>query len=853
MTLPEVLEGRYRVIKMLPGGGQATVLLVEDVGGVRYVVKLYADAAFAAKAEVLERVYRAAPEHVVELIEHGYSDGCYYEVQAYLARGSLADLMDREGPRLAEARVREILIELTEVLAHIHALSIDHNDLKPGNVLVQADAPLDLVLADFGIVADTDGSVRAPKFLGATFAYTPPEAFAQVSEVDGDGAVKRRSVLHTTKWDWWSLGMIMVELLAGRHPFQSCNNMTIVNLLATRNSDELVTGVTDPAWCRLCRGLLRRDPQQRWGKDEINRWLANPHDPSLVVVEEQTPTSGGIRFLGRTYQTKPALAAALADNWEEAADWWRGGAQKLMDWLRHELGDRETAAELARIDLLTFDAQLLHVIHALDPAAPFTFRGIPLTGVELAKLADRAPTDEHAGALLRTLYEDQIVQQAAKQGAPLMGIDQRWRKVVEEYKQLRRRVGSEVSTPPPSLARDSARLTLLLAAATPGNRVIEGLRDRAFQASTADAHACAWFRELGSPESADVAALLLMPLFAAAAEQDTRAGRERERTARQARREAALKQWSLIGLIVLISGVMAYVLLPYDVRVTQDRLADGSPGPQMVFIRGGTFTMGSPAGESGRRDNERQHRVSVADFYLAKHAVTVGEFRRFVEDTGYRTEAERNVGESGCYAWSETQAGGEWWAWREGRNWRNPGFNQSDDHPVVCVSWNDAVAYIDWLNRESGQTYRLPTEAEWEYAARAGTTTARYWGNNPNQACRYANGADQTRSPNRNIRWTSRHECNDGYFFTAPVGRFQPNPWGLYDMLGNVWEWTCSVFDADYGGAEQRCADANESGFRVVRGGSWYNYPLRLRSAYRSWLAPDDRIYGQGFRISRSL
>lgn len=230
----------------------------------------------------------------------------------------------------------------------------------------------------------------------------------------------------------------------------------------------------------------------------------------------------------------------------------------------------------------------------------------------------------------------------------------------------------------------------------------------------------------------------------------------------------------------------------------------------------------------------------------------MGEFQRFVQATNYQTEAERNVHESGCFGFSETQEGGEWFGWRAGRNWRNPGFNQSDDHPVVCVSWNDAVAYIDWLNRESGQTYRLPTEAEWEYAVRAGTTTSRYWGDDPNQTCRYANGADQTSSPNQNLRWDNRHECNDGHFFTAPVGHYQPNPWGLYNMLGNVWEWTCSVFDANYGGAEQRCTHANDTGDRVVRGGSWLSMPRRLRSASRIGLSPNYRDDVRGFRIAMS-
>ncbi|MCA9096669.1 MAG: SUMF1/EgtB/PvdO family nonheme iron enzyme, partial [Planctomycetaceae bacterium] len=210
--------------------------------------------------------------------------------------------------------------------------------------------------------------------------------------------------------------------------------------------------------------------------------------------------------------------------------------------------------------------------------------------------------------------------------------------------------------------------------------------------------------------------------------------------------------------------------------------------------------------ETDRDEDERQHEVCVTAFEIGKDEVTVGEFKRFVEATNHRTDAERNVGgHEGCFAWSAIDVKG---AWRAGIDWRKPGFTQRDNYPVVCVSWNDAMAYTVWLNRETGQSYRLPTEAEWEYAARAGTTTARYWGQDPDQACSYANVADQTKGP-EGLGWTEKHECNDGYWYPAPVGRFRANNWQLNDMLGNVWEWTCSLYDKDYGGAEKKCIKKN--------------------------------------------
>ena len=284
--------------------------------------------------------------------------------------------------------------------------------------------------------------------------------------------------------------------------------------------------------------------------------------------------------------------------------------------------------------------------------------------------------------------------------------------------------------------------------------------------------------------------------------------------------------------------------------------------PEMVVIPAGSFTMGSSAAEQALaneagaakdltdRENP-QHTVRVASFSLGKTEVTVAQFRRFVEAKNYQTDAERNLNATGCFAWLNSDGKFDW---RADHSWRNPGWTVKDNEPVTCISHNDATAYVQWLSQSTRKTYQLPSEAQWEYAARAGSSTSRPWGDNSNDACKHANGTDQTKGPTGQS-WSKIHECNDGYWFVAPVGNYQANAFGLHDMLGNVWEWTQDCWNASYQGAP-----TNDSAWttgdctqRVLRGGSWNIDPAYLRSAYRNRSTTDYRSPASGFRLARTL
>jgi len=279
--------------------------------------------------------------------------------------------------------------------------------------------------------------------------------------------------------------------------------------------------------------------------------------------------------------------------------------------------------------------------------------------------------------------------------------------------------------------------------------------------------------------------------------------------------------------------------------------AEGGDGlaPAMVVIApDAAFLMGSPASEKDREDDEGpRHWVTGRPYAIGQCEVSRGQFARFVAETGYRTSAESG---KGCNIWQVVKRFVELDAKAD---WRIPGFPQDDRHPVVCISHADAQAYVNWLVRRTGAPYRLPSEAEWEYAARAGTVSSRYWGDDPEQGCEFANGAD-AEAAKIDPNWTTTG-CNDHYGYTAPVASYRPNHFGLYDLAGNVWEWTADCWHDNYQGApaDGSAWEAENCDRRVVRGGSWGDIPRNLRSADRFWDAPDEAGINLGFRLARDL
>lgn len=294
-------------------------------------------------------------------------------------------------------------------------------------------------------------------------------------------------------------------------------------------------------------------------------------------------------------------------------------------------------------------------------------------------------------------------------------------------------------------------------------------------------------------------------------------------------------------------------------------------GMSFVRVPAGEFMMGSdetpeslarsfPLLERKRftdlTDEAPVHKVRITRaFYMGQHEVTVGQFRRFLEASGYQPESEADG--TGGYGYNPaydpaTSVSGDTFEGRDRRySWRNPGFPQTDDHPVLNVTWNDAVAMAAWLSRTEGRRYRLPTEAEWEYAARAGTRTRYQNGDDPQALLPVANLFDASSAPYW-PRWQQHAlKGSDGFVFTSPVGSFAPNAFGLYDMHGNAWEWVSDWYGEDYY-AHSPVDDPQgppNANVHVRRGGSWQTWPLYVRSSYRNWNSAQTRYPLVGMRL----
>ena len=753
---------------------------------------------FLEEARILARFKHPNIVHVYQVFE---ARGTAYMVTEYVEGRTLSAEVKEGGP-FPESRVREVLAALTDGLSAVHASDLLHRDIKPENVMVRPDGTP--VLIDFGAARQAMGRHSRSVTALLTPGYAPIE---QYSARGNQGP-----------WtDIYALGAVAYFALGCGVP---------------EDATERVSQDRVPSLAAAVPGRVSRE-------------LSAAIDAALAVDRRDRPQSlaeWAALLEGRPAVAVPAgLERVAAVGWRPASGR-RGGDVSSVRSRRPASGRPWLAGAAAAAGLGV--AALAMALLGPWSVRLFDERAVPggtAAGGETVPGTTEAgrPTSGEPGA------SGPSDETRLADGAPEpLGAG-------EETAVADR---GEAAAPPPSPAEAESALGLDRAA----RRVIqEGLAASGFDAGAADGlfgpgtrrALREWQSARGVPatgylDAASTAALRTAGQDAARveaqrqAEREAEAARQAEReaeAARQAEREAeAARQAEREAEAARQAEREAEAARQAEREAEAARQAEReaeaarqverdaarAPGtvfrdcstcPELVVIPSGEFRMGSPASEEGRWDDgaeEPLRRVRVERFALGRYEVTFEDYERFVWATGRGRPDHRG--------------------WGRGRR------------PAINVSWEDATAYSAWLSAETGLRYRLPSEAEWEYAARAGTETRYSWGN--------AIGRNRANCLYCGSRWGGEQ--------TAPVGSFAANAWGLHDVHGNVWEWVEDCWHDSYRGAPsdgRAWTTGGDCSRRVLRGGSWFNNPGFLRVAFRVPKPPFNRDHRDGFRVARTL
>jgi len=812
---------------------------------------------FLEEARVLARVQHP---YVVRVRRYFRANGSAYIVMDFEEGEPLSALLRRE-QTLSEADLRGMLDEVLPALEAVHQEGYLHRDLKPSNLYVRARDGC-VMLIDFG-AARQSLSQRSKSITGlVTPGYSPPEQYITRSDHYGPwtdiyalgGVLYRcisgRAPTEAPDRQMWDSLPPAVEAGAGRYSpdflamidkalamrpeerFQHIEQMrAVLKKLASNESDK-------PVPSRFAPPAVKREPTSSQDpKKRISSPPPQQQEPEPEPLEDPFSESDLESLLPgltpRTRLPEPDVQAKQKPKEESAAE--DDSAGTLLPVFRSRLltqrrlpsagSNQEPTAKPSDDSPLNLDKPDERVLPELEPLTqqpdsldlpddPLTTTADQPTRLEQQiepTESDVTPQELHEqddprtqGLMPATPLPAELPEPVAEEPA-LPETEQ-----VERPSPLRRRKQQQ------NVRLGMLLIVLLVAIGWVCFTVYQDYQDKA-RANEA--------QQQRQQEE------LARRLAAEQAEQEQEAARRLEALdyIEQARIELLQGDFEQANALIDQAEVLhpensELVIMRGEIREAETRAlavrVEVEPKINMPFVSipGGCFQMGSSAGLEESYSNETQHQVCLEGFWLSQHEVTNDQYRLF-----------KPTHSSGIY---------------KGMTLNN------DRQPVAEISWQEATDYARWLSQQTGRRYRLPTEAEWEYAARAGTGTVRYWGDDPSNACEYANVADQTAQ--RAWGANAIHACDDEQAVASPVASYQQNPLKLFDMLGNVSEWTCSEYVPNYGGAEKRCSRRQPTeGSRTIRGGSWDDEPRLVRAADRNGRSPDSRDYGLGFRLVR--
>jgi len=738
-----------------------------------------------------------------------------YLVMEFIPGETLQQRLDRVGP-LDVPEVLRIGRQIAEGLAAAHASDLIHRDIKPGNILLEGGAQK-VKITDFGLArAADDASISQSGIIAGTPMFMSPEQ-ALGHKID-------------QRADLFSLGSVLYQMASGRPPFRAPSTLAVLKRVAEESPRPIPEIIPEtPAWlCEIITKLHAKDPDDRY---QSAREVADV----LADCEAQLKAHAKVKDFSRIPRGKPqrprrwkwAVAAALVllglIGIGVAA--WKLPGSNPPAGRTDPPADPATANDLplaadSPTDLIPFarpdlsrgrwesqDGKLVHPPRDSDGYPGLT-------------LAVRGPDDFDLEAEFeRTSGDDFIAFAMSSRGhrfAVALDTWGKWAGVQDVAGELSnanptRRMGPWLTTGRRHTFRCEVRASGVRAWLD-AREVVDyrgGYNVLAY--SPPNVPDWAQFFVQGNDNCGFVVHKLVLiprPPGPPHANQDP-----------------------LLAVAPFDAAQAKKHQEAWDKHLGVDVESTNSVGMKLVLIPPGQFLMGSPDDEPQREAHEGpQHEVVITrPFYLGAHDVTVGQFKAFVEAKGYKTEAEKGGG-----AWRPFPD--RWWKQDPQVNWQNPGFEQSDDHPVVCVSWNDAKAFCDWLSGREGKKYTLPTEAQWEYACRAGSSTRFSFGDEEQELDQYAwYDANSKGKPN-------------------PVGQKKPNAWGLYDLGGNVWQWTADWYTAHYylKSLKEDPPGPRSGTVHVLRGGCWWDGARKSRAGNRYgeefWL-PWKGSTAIGFRV----
>ena len=792
--------------------------------------------------------------NIVQVQHFFQAHGTAYIVMEYVEGETLSDFLKRRGT-LTESELKNILLPLLAGLIEVHEAGILHRDIKPGNILLRA-ADGSPVLVDFGAARQAVGS----RSRSVTAVLTP--GYAPIEQYSSRG--------HQGPWtDMYALGGVCYQALTGKVPDEAMDRIRSDPLIPVT---EAAKGKVTEAFLSAIDWALRVEEADR--PQGIRVWR------TALLGEEAVP--GPVTAGTPTQQKPPPDKKPKLSRWLTALGvllligagaWW--SIQEYPELYGQGTGESQGVTEQgapaeapSEAPQETQTGETREAVAGVEetPSADKTEIEQPALSAEeaeVARLLVAAETDLKARRLTSPVGNNawdnyqRVLELVPAHPDAVKGME----RVIESYMELfGTAVGQEDfdkadgylakirELHPDSPVLEAGVQRLEAAKQARAGRLAEIERQRKAEeaerqatlerqriAQAIEEHWKAFEAALGE-ENIDDASNILNQIRALNPEEPGLTAGEQRLTEleRQLIEQAIEEHWVAFEEALEAEDLDEAAGILVQIRALN---------PEAPGLAAGEQRLAAAQAELERMRLETLEREVVGEivfipggtFHMGKYEVTVSQFRRFVEATGYRTDAERNAdGNQGCYNYT-----GNTRDWAAGRSWQNPGFAIDDNHPVVCVSWNDAQAFIAWLTEQTGKAYRLPSETEWEYAARAGSATKYHFGDSKSQLCRYANHADSS----TDFKWRNK-SCSDGVGKrTAAVGRYQPNGYGLYDAHGNVEEWVQDCWGAGFADVPTDCH------MRMFRGGSWHDGPTSFNvgsGALRSY-----RDAGLGFRLAQ--